>query len=196
MFNLIYISLFILFIFIINKFIVITNIRYKFLLLIVIMFIIASIGLYYDLDGLVMLFLISELSIILIFITIFSQIYTLNTEISNISSIKLISLIMIFLNYNFYSIDIVDYTNFYSNYSINTNDFYFIYNYYFEKQILVMVFSILIITIFSIFFILLYFSLKSSQLKESKKKKNLNLLRKQNIIHQSNYSAKIRIFNN
>ena len=50
---------------------------------------------------------------------------------------------------------------------------------------------IFIITVYSIFFILLYFSIKKKQNIETNSKKQLSLLRKQNILHQSNYETKI-----
>jgi hypothetical protein len=191
--NIFYLSIFILFTYTINKFIFISNIRHKFFLLLLLLTITVSIGLYYNLDGIIMLFFISELSIILIFITMFSQLYTFNKEIVN-NYFKYIVVLILMLNYSFYEIQLVSHSNYYSHYSVNINDFFYIYNYLFEKQILVTVLIIAIITLFSIFFILLFFFLKQYQNSAISKNKNLNLLRKQNITHQSNYNTKIRIF--
>ena len=183
------------FIFLINYFLITSNIREKFFLFILLFLIFSSIGFYYNLDGLIMLFMVCELSIILIFITIFSQLYSFDKKKKKISFSY--SIIVVFLlNLNFYSTNLLKYKNFYSFYSININDFYYIYNSYFEKQILITIFISVLITLYSLFFILLYFNFKKIQNIEFKKKSKINLLRKQNLIHQVNYKNKIRIFQN
>lgn len=123
----------------------------------------------------------------------FSQLYSYNNKSVN-SSFYIIFFLLLFLNYSFFEVKTLNYQNFYSFYNVNLNDFYYIYNYYFEKQILVTVMVIFIITVYSIFFILLYFSIKKKQNIETNSKKQLSLLRKQNILHQSNYETKIRLF--
>ena len=151
------------------------------------------IGLYYNLDGIIMLFVISELSVLLIFITMFSQLYSFNTKQTKI--INNFSLfLLIFFNYSYYDVKIINYHNFYSYYNINLNDFYYIYNYYFEKQIFVTILIIFIITLYSIFFILLYFTIKKKQNIEHSKIKQIFILRKQNILRQSNYLSQTRTF--
>lgn len=193
MFNLISFTALIIIIYVINTFILEVNIRKKFFLFLIIFFIFLSIGLYYNLDGIVLLFTISELSVLLIFITMFSQIYSYSKNGAKINSIIFFTLIII-INFQYYEINLITYTNFYSFYNINLNDFYYIYNYYFEKQILLTILVIMLITLYSIFFIILYFNIKKKQNIESSKNKQFNLLRKQNIIHQSNYNTNIRNF--
>jgi hypothetical protein len=195
LFNLNSLLLFILFIYLINNFLILTQIRKKFLLLLPIILLISGIGFYYNLDGLVMMFLVSELSVILIFIVMFSQLFNYNYEKIHHNNMYLLIIIFI-LNFNYYEYNLLKYNNYYSYYNIVLNDFYYIYNTYFEKQILITVLITLIITFYSIFFILLYFNLKKNLYNNKNIKKNLYLLRKQNIIHQSNYNTKIRFFKN
>jgi hypothetical protein len=76
------------------------------------------------------------------------------------------------------------------------NDFYYIYNCYFEKQIILTILTVFLLTFYSLFFIFLFYSLKQKANLDKQKKKQINLLRKQNLIHQTNYNAKIRIFKN
>ena len=129
-------------------------------------------GLYYSLDGLVMLFFVSELSILLIFIIMFSQLYTYKKTKFIINKFTyIIPLVLVVLNINYYDVNLLQYTSYYSVNSILINDFYYIYNCYFEKQILLTLFSIFVITIYSIFFILLFFLLKSMSTIEQKKNK-------------------------
>ena len=180
---------------IINKFIVTNQIRVKFLLLLILLFITSSISLYYSLDGLVMMFLISELSIILVFITMFSQLYSYNKENSYQFSF-LFTIILLTVNCSFYQTDIISYRSYYSFSNIILNDFYYIYNCYFEKQVILTIITLFIITIYSIFFILIYFSLKTSKIVKNNIQKNFYLLRKQNLTHQVNYNSKIRFFKN
>jgi hypothetical protein len=193
LFNVCYIVLFLILLFLINLFFIETNIRKKFFLFLVIFFCFIGIGLYYNLDGIIMLFVISELSVLLVFITMFSQLYSFTNKSSKISSFFILSL-MIFINYSFYDSKLIKYGNFYEFYNITSNDFYFIYNFYFEKQILLTLLIIFIITLYSIVFILFYFNIKKKNNIEDSKYKQIVLLRKQNLNHQSNYSSKTRIF--
>lgn len=195
-FNIIQLSLYILYVYIVNMFLTTLNIRNKFFLFLINYLTLVSIGLYYNLDGLVMLFFVCELTIILVFIILFSQIYTHYRENKNRYISLFFFLLLILLNLNYYNLNIINFKNYYSYSNILTNDFYYIYNLYFEKQILLTIFSLFIITIYSIFFILLYYNLRFFSLKSSNIKKKIYLLRKQNLIHQNNYNTKIRLFKN
>lgn len=179
--------------FLINKFFLEIDTRKKFFLFIILFIIFLFIGFYYNLDGVIMLFAISELSILLIFITMYSQIYSYSKKNNKISSF-LIFISLIAINFQYFEIKLLNYKSFYSFYNITLNDFYYIYNFYFEKQILLTIIVLFIITLYSIFFILLYFNLKKKQNIEQSKISQINLLRKQNILHQSNYSTFIRNF--
>lgn len=150
-------------------------------------------GLYYNLDGIIMLFVISELSVLLVFITMFSQLYSYNTKAVKINSI-LFLILLCFLNYSFFNANLIKYVNFYEFYNITLNDFYYIYNYYFEKQVIVTILIMFIITIYSVVFILFYFNIKKKSNLENSKYKQITLLRKQNLLHQSNYSTQTRTF--
>lgn len=194
-FNLLSLLMFFIILHIFNIFFTETNIRKKFFLFLLLFIFFFFIGLYYNLDGIIFLFVISEFSVLLIFITMFSQLYSYSKKNIKYSS-YFIFILLVFLNYQFYDTTIISYENFYSFYNIQLNDFYYFYNYFFEKQILVTFLIIFIITFYSIFFILLYFNLKKKQNIEQKKNKQLNILRKQNILHQSNYNTKIRTFKN
>jgi hypothetical protein len=170
-----------------------TNIRKKFFLFLIIFFIFMCVGLYYNLDGIILLFTVSELSVLLIFITMFSQLYTFDKKNVKYSNFFIFFLLLL-INSSYYEVTVIQYNSFYSFYNINLNDFYYIYNYYFEKQIILIILTLFIITLYSIFFILLYFNLKKKQNIEHHKLNQSNILRKQNILHQSNYNTNIRIF--
>ena len=48
---------------------------------------------------------------------------------------------------------IINYKSYYSHYNILLNDFYYIYNTFFEKEILLSVIVTIVITLYSFFFI-------------------------------------------
>lgn len=192
-FNLIFFLLFIIIIKIFNEFFYETNIRKKFFLFIILFLFFFSLGLYYNLDGIIFIFVISEFSVLLIFITMFSQLYSYSKKSIKYSS-NILFFLLFCLNIIFYDSKIISYNNFYSYYNIHFNDFYYFFNFFFEKQILVTFLIIFIITFYSIFFILLYFNLKKKQNIENSNLKQINILRKQNIIKQANYNTKIRTF--
>ena len=100
------------------------------------------------------------------------------------------------LNYNFYELKTINYKNYYVHSNIIFNDFFYIYNSFFEKYALLTLFTLVIITLYSIFFILLFYQIKNYNSHEQKKIKNIYFLRKQNILHQTNFNTKIRIFKN
>jgi len=141
-----------------------------------------------------MMFLLTELTLVLIFIIMFSQIYTYNCQSLKYKNVFFV-IVVFFTNFSYYEIKIINYKSYYSFYNILLNDFYYIYNNFFEKEILLTIIITLAVTLYSVFFILFYFNLKSNLYKHKNFKKNLYLLRKQNIIHQSNYNSKINFFN-
>lgn len=169
------------------------NIRHKFFLFLIIILLLLILGLYYQLDGIVFLFLISEFSVVLIFIVMFSQLYSYANKTAK-SSIRYLTVLFFSFNYMYYDISVLNYKSFYQNYNNQLNDYYYIYNYLFEKQIIVTFLIIFIITFYSLFFILLYFNLKKAQNIELKKLSQLTILRKQSITHQANNVVYIRSF--
>jgi hypothetical protein len=194
LFNISLVILLLAFIFLINKFLTLSEVRKKFALLLILIMLICCIGFYYFLDGLVMMFLLTELTLVLIFIIMFSQIYSYNCQSLKYKNVFFV-IVVFFMNFSYYEIKIINYKSYYSYYNILLNDFYYIYNNFFEKEILLTIIITLAVTLYSVFFILFYFNLKSNLYKHKNFKKNLYLLRKQNIIHQSNYNSKINFFN-
>jgi hypothetical protein len=194
-FNISLVVLLLIFIFLINMFLISLEIKKKFALLLVLLVLVSCIGFYYLLDGFVMMFLLTEITLVLIFITMFSQIYSYNCQ--NLKYKNLFFVIIVFLiNLTYYEVKIINYKSYYSHYNILLNDFYYIYNTFFEKEILLTIIVTITITLYSFFFILFYFNLKNNIHNHKNFKKNLYLLRKQSVIHQSNYNNKINFFNN
>ena len=103
------------FAYLINTFINQSNVRLKFLLFIVIFFLITCISLYYSLDGLVMVFVVCELSIILVFITLYAQLITY-TKLKSRYLSSFFFTILVALNYDFFYCSLIKHANYYSFY--------------------------------------------------------------------------------
>ena len=142
---------------------------------------ICSILLYYNLDGIVMLFFTIEINILFILSVVFFQCYFF-FEKKKFN--KIYYLLPIPFSFNYIK---TSYSNYYSFFDINYNDFFFFYNFFFEKQLFISVLLVCIITLFSIFLILFYFILNN-------KSKQLTFIRKQKINKQKNYNTNIRTF--
>lgn len=192
-FNLLYLTIFCIYVYIINCFFFTNNIKNKFFLFFFNFFILISLGLYYCLDGIIMIFFVCEFTILLVFIIMFSELYSY-LKFNNNYNLSYILILLILLNFTFYNTNLIIFKNFYTYNNIILNDFFYIYNFYFEKQILLIIITLFIITIYSIFFILLYNTLKRSNYYNINMSKKITLLRKQNLIHQNNYNTQIRIF--
>lgn len=181
------------YIYIYTNYLKVTNIRIKFFLFILNILVLIGLGTFYNLDGMIMLFFMSELVVLLIFITIFSQLYGYYKQKQYNTTSFIVILILPFI-YSFYEPAFIQYKNYYNFYNITLNDFYYIYNCYFEKQIILTILTVFLLTLYSLFFIFLFYTLKQKHYLDTKLSKQITLLRKQNLIHQVNYNPKIRIF--
>jgi hypothetical protein len=179
--------------FILNSFLQETSVRKKFLSFLFLFTLFLILGIYFNLDGIILLFIVSELAVLLIFIIMFSQLTSFSTQTLKKKSFFII-LFFSLLNFTLYDIDIISYKSFYNQQVYQLNDFFYFFNYFFEKQTIVTIVVIMLITLYSLFFIMLYFSIRQLKLKESNTKSKIFTLRKQNIIKQSNYTVKTRFF--
>ena len=163
------------------------------MLLLVIFMLFIILGLCFNLDGLILLFIISEFVVLLIFAIAFSQLpaySSMTTRQQNYLYLLFLGL----LAFGTYDINILSYKAFYSQQAHNLNDFFYFFNFFFEKQSTLTIFVIIFITVYSFFFILLYFTLKNIKIIEAEKNSKIFTLRKQNIIKQSYFSVKTRFF--
>lgn len=150
-----------------------------------------GLSLYYNLDAIVLLILMSELIILILIGLVYLQFNNYNKIKYKILYFFVITIILEYFFFN-YSTTIIKYTNFYDFFNINYNDFFVFYLFFFEKNILLTFFLIIIITLYSLFFILFYFNLQILKLNTNKLNKNYSLLRKQNLLLQAKTISKIR----
>ena len=144
-----------------------------------------------------LILLTAEFTILLLFFMTYTQLYSqFNFFIQKKLSKKIIIVLVLIpvfsdLTPNLY------YVNFYQSLThVVTSDFFIIYYLLFDKLPLLTIFITLIISLFSLFFILIYFTLKSVKNEERYKVKQLYFLRKQNLQKQTNFSSKLYTFQN
>ena len=173
------------------------TLRNKLVLFLQLVFIFSVWGFLYNLDGMFLILLTAEFTILLLFFMTYTQLYSqFNFFIQKKLSKKIIIVLVLIpvfsdLTPNLY------YVNFYQSLThVVTSDFFIIYYLLFDKLPLLTIFITLIISLFSLFFILIYFTLKSVKNEERYKVKQLYFLRKQNLQKQTNFSSKLYTFQN
>lgn len=157
-------------------------------------------GFYFSFDGLILVLLLIELTLLFVFLLIFNSLsfapinkllnkkkyYTLYI------SLNVIFLIIINNNITLYTINYYDYIAF-KSYIISSDFFIFFYFFYILYPVVVL-FLAFLLGLFSIFFIFIFFSLKVKNLSRINNLKLLFILRKQNLIHQAAYNPYLKIF--
>lgn len=146
----------------------------------------------------VLILLTAEFTIFLFFLMSYIQLYENFSFLSKNFNIKFLVLIMIIFNILITSnISTFNFFNFYSSVCfVISSDFFIIYYMLFEVMPLLTIIFTLIISIFSLFFIALYFNLKLIKILQKKKIKNIFFLRKQSILKQTNFKSTIYTFQN
>lgn len=174
------------------------TLRKRFFLFIVTVIVYSIWGFMLDLDGMMLVLLIAEFTIVLLFLMTYIQLYSNYEFVSNLSPVRYLFICIIFLPalYNplqsFYF-----YTNYYSAINhIVASDFFILYYFLFDKLPILVILMTLVISFFSLFFIIVYYNLKFAKNKEKQNSKNLYFLRKQILVKQTNFSNRLYTFQN
>jgi len=175
-----------------------SDLRKKFAWFVCIIILYSVWGFMLDLDGIMLVFLSAEFTIFLLFLMTYLQLYSNYTYITTkVSYLPLIifPLVSLFTVHN--------YNNFYFFHSYYkslehtvSSDFYILYYFLFEKLPVLTIMLTLIISFFSLFFIVMYFSLKLVKTSNYKKSKSIYFLRKQALIKQTVFSTRLYTFQN
>jgi hypothetical protein len=151
-----------------------------------------------DLDGIFLVFITAEFTIFLLFLMTYLQLYSnYNFTITKLNFWPLVIFFGLFIvNYSplnsFYH-----YNSFYKTINhVVSSDFYILYYFLFEKLPLLVIILTVVISLFSLFFIVMYFSMKLVKLESQKNIKNLYFLRKQVLVKQTTFSSKLYTFQN
>ena len=174
-----------------------TDLRKKFILFILIIVGFSVWGFLLDLDGIILVFLTAEFTIFLLFLMTYLQLYSNFQFISVVSRVNFIYFAFILFLYYVPQNSFYFFSSFYKSiWHIVSSDFYILYYFLFEKLPALVILLTLIISFFSLFFIIMYFNLKLSKLNSNKTLKTLYFLRKQNLTKQTNFNTKVYTFQN
>ena len=173
-----------------------SSLRNKFISFILVVISFSIWGFLHSLDGMMLILLTAEFTILLLFIMTYIQLYANYSFFSNKISITWIIGLAFFLfsTSNFDSCFFFFNSYYKAGAHVVASDFYILYYFLFEKLPLLVVLLTLLISFFSLFFIILYFNLKLLKLGDNKQLKSLFYLRKQNLFKQTAYKSKIYTF--
>jgi hypothetical protein len=175
--------------------ITVNSFRYKFFYFYLLLLAVSVWGFFFSLEGLIFLLLLGELLIILLFVLIYLTIQFY----SGVKTQKTLVFMLILLIPFFFMLtgNLVNfnYLDVYSNLGKVVSDDFFIFFFFFFVDFYLLVYLIgAVLTIFSIFFILFYFSCKSYTNSVKSFSQKLYILRKQQLVHQSSYKPKYVTF--
>lgn len=176
-----------------------TNLRYKFIFFLLLLLFFAIWGFLYNLDGMMLILLITELTVFLLFLMTYTQLYHNYTFVSkksyNFMYVGIFLLLLVWLIETPHSC--LFYISYYNSLStVVAADFFIIYYLLFDKLPLITTFLVLIIGLFSLFFILIYFNLKIIKAQHTKTLSSYHFLRKQNLVKQTNFKSNLYTFQN
>jgi len=151
-----------------------------------------------DLDGIMLVMLTTEFTIVLLFLMTYIQLYANYSFLTNKYTYKYLVFVLLLFFLQAYPGNIYMYHNSYYKLTnhIVASDFYILYHFLFDSLPILVLFLTLIISFFSFFFIVLYFSLKLTKLMSTKDVKSLHFLRKQNMLKQTSFKSNLYTFQN
>ena len=176
----------------------ITSLRNKFFLFVMVTILYSIWGFFMNLDGMMLILLITEFTIVLLFLMTYIQLYSNYSFLQNSKLLTpvFLVLVVVLISYSPLS-NYYNHISYYNHLSqIVSSDFFILYHFLFDKLPLLIIFITLIISFFSLFFIIFYFNLKLVKLQAHSVLKSIYFLRKQNLIKQTNFKNKTYTFQN
>jgi len=174
------------------------TLRTKFHLFIACTLLYSFLGFYFNLDGMMLVLLTTEFTVILIFLMTYMQLYAKHDFMvkSTFSMLPVVAVLCLTPIYNF-SETFFYYVSYYKLCNhIVSSDFYVIYYLLFEKLPLLVIIVTLAISLFSLFFIILFFNIKLVKNTGNANLKSINFLRKQNLTKQTSFKTRLYTFQN
>lgn len=173
------------------------SLRRRFFLFILAVIVFSVWGFLLDLDGMMLVLLTAEFTIVLLFLMTYIQLYSNYEFVSKGNKYTVLILFMFTPMFYtpLYSFNV--FINFYSSVShVVSSDFFILYYLLFDKLPTLVILMTLIISFFSLFFIIIYFNLKYTKNSKKTQVKNLFFLRKQVLIKQTNFNSRLYTFQN
>jgi hypothetical protein len=156
----------------------------------------SSLGLFFDLDGIVLVLVLTELTLLFVFFLVYSQLTSApEKKQQHIRPAFLLTALCFGITLYAFSPELltVGWVNFYNlTAMITAADFFTIYYFFFIKYYLLTMCLIIVLGLFSIFFILLYFTLQYAAVDLKKTKKTIYFLRKQLFQKQAIFTSKLK----
>lgn len=183
---------------VISVFMLFATLRKRFFFFIITVIFFSMWGFMLDLDGMMLVLLTAEFTIVLLFLMTYVQLYSNFEFVVNTSKLPYLVIFFILLPFSYNPAHSL---NFYVNYytSINhivASDFFILYYFLFEKLPVLVILMTLVISFFSLFFIIVYYNLKLAKNTEKQNSKNLYFLRKQILVKQTNFNNRLYTFQN
>lgn len=151
-----------------------------------------------DLDGMMLVLLSAEFTIVLLFLMTYIQLYSNYTFLAGSGKWRYIGFFGALLPLFYTPLHTFSfYVSFYSSIShIVASDFFILYFFLFDKLPILVIFMTLVISFFSLFFIVVYYNLKLVKNSNRKSSKDLFFLRKQTLTKQTNFNTRVHAFQN
>lgn len=183
---------------VISVFMLFATLRKRFFFFIITVIFFSMWGFMLDLDGMMLVLLTAEFTIVLLFLMTYVQLYSNFEFVVNTSKLPYLVIFFMLLPLSYNPAHSL---NFYVNYytSINhivASDFFILYYFLFEKLPVLVILMTLVISFFSLFFIIVYYNLKFAKNTEKQNSKNLYFLRKQILVKQTNFNNRLYTFQN
>ncbi len=177
---------------------IITSLRNKFFLFVMVTILYSMWGFFMNLDGMMLILLITEFTIVLLFLMTYIQLYSNYSFLQNSKLLTPVFLVLAVVSISYSPLsNYYNHISYYNHLSqIVSSDFFILYHFLFDKLPLLIIFITLIISFFSLFFIIFYFNLKLVKLQAHNVLKSIYFLRKQNLIKQTNFKNKTYTFQN
>lgn len=176
-----------------------TSLRHKFFFFLLLLFFFSIWGFLYNLDGMILILLITEFTVFLLFLMTYTQLYSnfqFTTKKPLTSIYFLVFYLYIIWGFNSHNFTL-SYVSYYNDLTaVIAADFFILYFVLFDKLPLVVLFIVLIIGLFSLFFILIYFNLKIIKYQHHIKLNTVYFLRKQRLVKQTNFKSNLFTFQN
>ncbi len=172
-----------------------TSIRFKFLYFILLVISYSILGFLFNLDGMMLVLMVAEFTIILLFFMTYMQLYTNFSFLSKNFNGKFLFILLFFFAFSDDVYLTYIYISFYKSVNhVVSSDFFILFYILFLNSKFLVIFITVILTFFSFFFILLYFYLKEVKTTFKSCANNLYFLRKQVLLKQTGYFNNITSF--
>lgn len=183
---------------VISVFMLFATLRKRFFFFILTVIVFSMWGFMLDLDGMMLVLLTAEFTIVLLFLMTYVQLYS-NFEFTvNTPNMYYLVTFFLFLPITYNPLyTMYFYTSYYSAVNhVVASDFFILYYFLFDKLPILVILMTLVISFFSLFFIIVYYNLKFAKNVQKQDSKNLYFLRKQVLIKQTSFSNRLYTFQN